>query len=442
MSLSPAALHWFLNQRGISKETLTAFNITEVGGALCFPYPGGANKYRRGFEKEDRSFWWDPADKAGSLPFLVPEFDKREIMFLCEGETDTLTLWQSAPPELKSGIVGISGLSAWKDSFTNLFEEARYVYCLFDNDDPYGQAAKHNEQAWTKLKKALGDKARRVILPQGIKDVSEFFLHYDWEAFRILVKAASQHRWNYEALDLTGPIPIWDWLVDPLLLKGEVIALVGDGGLGKSWLTLDLAVALAMGRTEWLGLPLAEEGETLYIDQENPLVGVRNRMKKLGLSESGSKRIRYLWQAGVRLDSEEGAQRLLEDAAALKPRLIVLDSFSTLHRKNENSAEDVNPIFHGGILPLARETNATVLLIHHTNKSGGTRGSSAINNACDNVLELRHMFDSTGRPTGKQLLVPSKLRNIPPFGSTFIIERRNGPEGSVELRRVIQEDAF
>lgn len=409
---------------------------------ISFPYPGEAVKFRSGFEKDDRKFWWSPPDKAGQVPFLAPNFEKREVMFLCEGETDTMSLWQNAPGEIKPGIVGISGLNGWKDSFAPMFEQARFVYCLFDNDDPYGPARAQNEAAWLKLKKALGDKARRITFPQGIKDVAEFFLHYDWEAFRALVKAATQHKWNYAAIDLAGPVPNWDWLVDPLLLKGELLALVGDGGLGKSWLTLDLAVALAMGREEWLGLPLPDDGETLYVDQENPYVGVRNRLKKLGLSEAASKRIRYLWQAGVKLDSEDGAQKLLEDAVAMKPKLIVIDSFSTVHRKNENSAEDMNPVLHGGILPLARETNATVILIHHTNKSGGTRGSSAINNACDNVLEMRHLFDHAGRPTGKQLLVPSKLRNIPPFGSTFIIERRKDADGNVELRRVIEEDAF
>jgi len=422
---------------------LVAFGVTtENNNTTKFPYPGNAVKYRKGFEKEDRRFWWEPASAAGHPPFLVPGYEAREVMFICEGESDTMALWQAAPPEMRAGIVGLSGLAAWKPGHAALFSKAKIVFCLLDNDDPYGPAKEQNDKAYQQIRSALGSTVKRVVLPQGIKDIAEFFLRYDWEAFRVLLKAAQAVEWNYTSLDLTGPMPSYDWLVKDLICKGDVVRMGGDGGLGKSWLTMDLAVAMLINRPQWLGLDICDFGRVMYIDQENPLVAARNRLRKLGLTEQASANMRFLWQQGIRLDTEADAAKIHDDALAFQPSVIFIDSFSTIHRKDENSAEDVNQIFHGGIVPLARETNATVIVIHHTNKGGGLRGSSALSNAPDLVLGMKHLTDTAGRQTGQQVLLPSKLRNVPSFGSTFIIERKETVEGYVSINRSVTSDVF
>lgn len=52
------------------------------------------------------------------------------------------------------------------------------------------------------------------------------------------------------------PIPERQWLIDRVLVRGGVTLFSGNGGLGKSLLCLQLQVACAIGRPEWLGLKL------------------------------------------------------------------------------------------------------------------------------------------------------------------------------------------
>src|SRR3954464_12960757 len=96
MALSSEAARWFESRRGISPQTLEAFGVESEGtDTVRFKYEG-ASKFRKGFEKEDRRFWWDPPASAGQVPFLPPDFDPGGHMILLEGETDTMSAWQNA----------------------------------------------------------------------------------------------------------------------------------------------------------------------------------------------------------------------------------------------------------------------------------------------------------------------------------------------------------
>lgn len=87
-------------------------------------------------------------------------------VFICEGATDTLALAQSG--RLVVGIVGTGGFKpAWLEAFEGLD-----VYLALDNDQAGQKAAKDI----TKVFVAAGHRAPKVVkLPEGIKDVNQFF---------------------------------------------------------------------------------------------------------------------------------------------------------------------------------------------------------------------------------------------------------------------------
>lgn len=87
-------------------------------------------------------------------------------VFICEGATDTLALAQSG--RLVVGIVGTGGFKpAWLEAFEGLD-----VYLALDSDDAGRKAAKDI----TKVFVAAGHRAPKVVkLPEGIKDVNQFF---------------------------------------------------------------------------------------------------------------------------------------------------------------------------------------------------------------------------------------------------------------------------
>lgn len=336
-------------------------------------------------------------------------------MILVEGETDTMALWQALPSTLrdKVGVVGLSGLNAWKERYaTELFAETKRVFVVVDNDDPYANpaAAQQGEKAWTQIRADLGTKARRVKLPQATNDICEFFMAYDWPAFEVLLKAAAEPKRHYKRLDLTQPVPPTDWLIEDMIERGVVTVLAGDSGVGKSFITMAMGLAVAGGQEKFLGLAVRRHGRVLIVDEENSPGLVQQRLAALGMEKEWIPNIEYLSYAGVDLYSEPTL--LLEEAVDLQPELIVLDSQSAVAvGAEENSNDDMTRLFKQGFRPLARESGAAVVILHHTPKDGKgiPRGAGAIKAQADQVLSIVEA-ESGDMKTGRLTIFPSKPR--------------------------------
>lgn len=431
MAVTPAVAKWMKDRRGITQATLTAFGVETDGTVedlpiIKLPYPG-ATKYRKGLEKEGRSFWWSPPDKHGQALFTPPDAASGSKMILVEGETDTMALWQNAPDAVKPNVRGLPGTESWKEHFQDDFQNASIVYVIMDNDDWYdnASAAESGDRGFKKIKECLGARrVRRVTLPQGTKDLCEFFQKFDWAALKVLLDKATEIKLPYQRLDLTQPAPDYDWLVTDLLAKGDVSMLSGFEGVGKSWISLDLALCVAGLRDEWLGMKVNDVGPVVVVDQENPQTTARQRMKLLGLPDGPGdvqENLHYLWYQGIRLDTQ--AEMLYEYCDLVRPKFIVIDTLSRAHFGNENSAEDMNPLMNGGVYPLARQLGCTVMLLHHLAKHGGSRGSTAIPAATDLNLSFREQELKDGSTTGMQWLRPDKQRNTPSWGSALLTKR-------------------
>lgn len=472
MALDPRASRWLLDRRGIRPETAEAFGVHTDGRDLIFPYPEGLIKRRWsrsednpfGLEKDGRSFTWNDANGgvagAGQVPFLPPDFEPGQFMYVFEGETDTMAAWQAAPEEARKRIIGLSGTGSWSsairgrdkhghtvraDRLEDLFGRARMVFVGFDRDDPYENpdGAKSTERAWLEIKADLGRKAKRVLLPQGVNDVAEFFMQYDWEAFKVLLKQASQPTRHYKRLDLSKPPPPVNWLVEGLLVQGEVNVWSADSGTGKSWIASQLALAVAGDdEDEFLGLKLRKHGNVIVVDEENPEDLVYQRLNALGMTPKHLDRLDYLSYSGVNLAQEP--HKLLEEAMDLDPVLIVLDSLSRIAPGiEENSNTEMSRLFTESIIPLARKTDASVIVIHHTTKDGGKspRGAGAIKAAADEALQMIAAESRNGEKTGNINIFPSKPRRQLSH-LTVRIEGDMEKDGWVRVREQTEEAPF
>lgn len=384
-----SGLKWLEEERGITESSASAFGVTEADdGAIAFQYPKGVKlRYQR--PDGTRSF----AQPRGQILglFQPQNLLKADVAFLVEGETDTMRLWQ----ELNyNDVFGLPGVDTWKPEYAEQFKDYSEVYVILDNDDDYKVQAKV-EKCWLEIRKALRAKAIRLVLPAEVNDVCEFFDIYDLDALRMLAdRRKSGALWHYEAMDLSQPPRPPDWLVDELICKGDLCMMIGEPGVGKSWLSMSLAVAVAEGHSSWLGRLMDVRGQrVLYVDEENPEALIPLRLRKLGLTDEGIKNIRFLHRQGVRLDRRP--ELLLDEALDWNPDLIVLDSLTRLHTKEENNAGEMAELFNDGIVPLARETGATTLVLHHVTKGDSTssfvrtRGSGDLTAAIDSGLDVR-----------------------------------------------------
>lgn len=451
--------HWFDKRRGIRRETIEAFGIYTEGNDIVFPYPDGLLKRRYSEDKTENPFGLDKAGRrfvwrdeqggvtgAGQVPFLPPDFAAAEWMILVpEGETDTMALWQAIPDRSQVGVVGLSGVGSWKDRYAEeLFADARRVFVVLDNEDPYENpdAVKSVESGWQKIRAALGKKARRVRLPQGQKDLAEFFMAYDWAAFRELLVEANRARFHYQALDLTKPPPPTDWLVEGVFEMGVLTVIAGDSGVGKSFITQGLAVDLLSGAEAFLGQAILKpDARILYADEENSEVLVRQRLKALGFTPEMQERLRYISRQGVNL--HVNPEWFLEDAIEFEPTVIVLDSQSALSvGVKENANDEITEFYRRAVLPLPMQTGAATIVLHHTPKDGSSpRGAGAIKAAADQVLTVSPHESGGTTSLNRFSIFPSKPRRLGAHLSGEIVGEME-TDGWVRVQPVGDMDAM
>lgn len=375
--------NWFESERGITGETLEFFHVESSSDDwVTLPYATGERYRKMGDGK--REFRYSTGAKV--CLFQPPITPAEKWAFLCEGETDTMRLWQ----EGYHSVFGLPGFNAFKPETLKRLHDYERVFVVLDNDQDYNVRTTV-DGAWGKIRGILGSKARRIVLPDDVKDICEFFESYSNDTFKSIVRESLHGSFHYKPLDLSVPPPEYNWLVKGLICQGDTTLIVGEPNVGKSWISLSLAVAMADGHTSWLGHEVNNHGKVLYIDEENPHDVVYHRLHQLGAS--GFDNLRYLHRQGVRLD--RNFDKLLDEAIAFEPKMIVLDSLTRFHTKDENNAGEMAALFNDSINVLCRETGAAVIILHHTNKSESTssyvrtRGSSDIGAAIDCGIEAR-----------------------------------------------------
>ncbi len=137
------------------------------------------------------------------------------------------------------------------------------------------------------------------------------------------------------------------WLVTGLWSEQAVGIVGGEPKCCKSFLALDLAVAVASGTPCLRRFPVPQPGRVLLYAAEDALHVVRRRLEGicaaagLDLQELD---VHVITAANVRIDQAADRERLEHTIAQLKPRLLVLDPFVRLHRIDENASGEVAPL--------------------------------------------------------------------------------------------------
>ena len=212
-----------------------------------------------------------------------------------------------------------------------------------------------------------------------------------------------------EALGDPEPVP---WVVEPIAARGSLAALTGAPGSKKTWLALDLAVAVATGAEAWLGHRV-NGGPVLIIDEES---GPRRMSRRLGQALRGHQAARpgvpinYISLAGFNPLQRSDLGDLNAVLAEQKPVLVLVDALADIMLgADENAVKDTQPVFMA-LRRLAEEHQTAIIVIHHTNKQGGYRGSTAIPGALDLLLMVK---SEARRPTIE--CTTEKCRDTEPF---------------------------
>jgi hypothetical protein len=199
----------------------------------------------------------------------------------------------------------------------------------------------------------------------------------------------------YTARDALQPQPPIEWIIERLFSAGSVSLLFGEGGTKKTWAALDAAVCVALGK-QWLDLATLQS-TVLIVDEESGKRRISRRLAEVLRGHLAEEDTPLYYTTLERLDLRNPA-----DVAALRAliietgaRFIIIDAMAdVMPGADENTVKDMQPVFLA-LRRIAEETQTAIVMIHHANKSGGYRGSTAIKGAVDLMLLVESRVDST-----------------------------------------------
>jgi hypothetical protein len=198
---------------------------------------------------------------------------------------------------------------------------------------------------------------------------------------------------RFRLLDETGvtALPRPQFLVDDVLVAQALTVVYGPPGAAKTFLTLDLVLAIATGQL-WHGRAV-RPGVVLYVAAEAGL-GLRQRLhawtEHHGCTGQLGSRFQVLIEpVNLLMPAEVDALIAVAKTLPEPPCVVVFDTLARcMVGGDENSARDMG-LAVAALDRIRTSLGCSVLVDHHTTKQADTeRGSSALRGAADCMLAL------------------------------------------------------
>ena len=150
------------------------------------------------------------------------------------------------------------------------------------------------------------------------------------------------------------------------LVKGSLVLLCGDPGIGKSTLLLQISDALSLNLS------------VLYVSGEESAYQLKMRAQRLGVKSDS-----------LRIMTETDAEAICEYIKAEKPDVVMIDSVQTMNISEiSSSAGSVTQVREctNLFMRTAKNNDVSIILVGHVNKDGNIAGPKVLEHIVDTVL--------------------------------------------------------
>jgi hypothetical protein len=215
-----------------------------------------------------------------------------------------------------------------------------------------------------------------------------------------LEQAESEPTYSVIAISefLATELPPRDNILAPCLPRQGLAMIHSKRGIGKTFVALNIAYAVACGGS-FLRWKAPQSRGVLFIDGEMPGNVIQERLAQIvqcNALEPQKPLLIFspdLQDRGMPDLSTIEGQKAVEKHLSPDIELIIIDNISTLSRSGskENEAASWLPLQQWSLK--LRAQGKSVLFIHHSGKGGLQRGTSKREDILDTVISLRHAQD-------------------------------------------------
>lgn len=155
------------------------------------------------------------------------------------------------------------------------------------------------------------------------------------------------------------------------IVRGSLILMGGDPGIGKSTLILQVCASIASD---------SKSKNVLYISGEESLKQIKLRADRIGKCPDSLKVL-----------CETDIDTIMDTVISLKPDIIVIDSIQTMYSSGADSAPGSPAQVREctmALMRLAKEESVSVIVIGHVTKEGVVAGPRLLEHMVDTVLYL------------------------------------------------------
>ncbi len=238
-------------------------------------------------------------------------------------------------------------------------------------------------------------------------------------------------------------------VIENVIDAGDMLGLIGQAKMRKSFFALQLALSCAAGGPflRW-NIPVAQK--VLYLNFEISPDWMQRRVKgaarSMGLPARTLKNVEFANLRGLNLPQNVSTMdAITETVRAIEPTVMVVDPLYMLHDCDENNAQEMKPLVRR-LMALMAEFRASVIYVHHDAKGkAGDRnirdrgaGSNLLDRACDAKIVLTQHAKELS-----YTCVDMMTRNFPPVegfvcdfdGAFRMVDADYLPETTVQSKR-------
>jgi hypothetical protein len=237
------------------------------------------------------------------------------------------------------------------------------------------------------------------------KPAAETFAHVDFSQFQSSKpEAEARNRYTFlsgpEMHELSPPT----WIIPDLIPENGVVILTAQKGSFKTFLAMDMALSIPLGRPTWGSEP-TKTGLTFYGAHEG-IRAIQKKHRDAWCHENGidpREDTGFYVAPGPHIGNVEGCKLFTAEIdrvvqrRGIQPRLLILDTYSqTMMGLNENDPGDVGKFLNFCQQFIETYPGVSVLTPAHLGKdvTKGTRGSNSLEAGGETVLALTRVQGS------------------------------------------------